>query len=162
MQVGITGHQRLSDEDSWTWVADTIRAALSPIEAPLIGISSLAIGADQLFAFLILKLGGELRVVLPFPTYADTFTPGKDLDGYRDLLSRAGAIEVLAAATSREQSYLAAGQRVVDLADWMIAVWNGKQAAGLGGTGDVVRYAVERGKRVLHIDPTARRVAQYF
>jgi hypothetical protein len=142
-------------------VADAIRAALSPIEAPWVGISSLAVGADQLFASLALELGGELRVVLPFPTYAETFAPGKDLDGYRDLLARARAIEVLPATASREQSYLAAGQRVVDLSDWMIAVWNGKQAAGLGGTGDIVRYAVEGDKRVLHIDPTTKGVTQY-
>jgi hypothetical protein len=160
MVVGISGHQRLQEDDAWPWVRDTIRSALSRVPPPLIGLSSLAIGADQLFSELILAQGGELRVILPFPKYRETFTTDKDLETYRTLLGRATSVEVLPALPDREESYLAAGQRVVDLADWMIAVWNGRQAVGLGGTGDIVQYALAKRKDVLHVDPELRRVTR--
>jgi hypothetical protein len=156
--LGVTGHQKLDDEEAWEWVAEEISAALSRSPPPLIGLSSLAVGADQLFAALVLARGGELRAVLPFAAYAETFSTGKDLDGYRALLGRAAAVEVLRARSGRQESYLAAGQRVVDLSDMVIAVWNGEEAAGLGGTGDIVRYALEGYKELLHVDPVRREV----
>jgi len=162
MVVGITGHQRLEKEDKWIWVRETIHSALSQVTPPVIGLSSLAIGADQLFSELILAQRGELRVILPFPKYRETFTTEKDLTTYRTLLGRAASVEILPALPNREESYLAAGQRVVDLSDWMIAVWNGRKAVGLGGTGDIVQYALAKSKEVLHVDPELRRVTRLF
>lgn len=158
MVLGVTGHQKLDDEEAWGWVAEEISAALSRSPPPLIGLSSLAVGADQLFAALVLAHGGELRAVLPFAGYAETFSPGKDLDGYRALLGRAASVEVLRARSGWQESYLAAGQRVVNLSDMVIAVWNGEEAAGLGGTGDIVRYALEEHKDLLHVNPVLREV----
>lgn len=158
MVLGVTGHQRLDDEDAWGWVAEEISAALSRLPPPLIGLSSLAVGADQLFAALVLAHGGELRAVLPFAAYAETFSPGKDLDGYRALLGRATSVEELQARSGRQESYLAAGQRVVDSSDMVIAVWDGEEAAGLGGTGDIVRYALGKHKELLHVNPVRREV----
>lgn len=62
-------------------------------------------------------------------------------------------IEVLPRKASDEESYLAAGQKVVDLSNMMIAVWNGKPAAGLGGTADIVDYALQKKKQLYHINP---------
>jgi hypothetical protein len=160
MVLGITGHQRIPQENVWPWVRDTLREVLSQAPPPLIGLSSLAIGADQLFSELILEQNGELRVVLPFPRYQETFTTEKDLENYRTLLGSAASVESLTARPNREESYLAAGQRVVDLSEWMIAVWNGRKAVGLGGTGDVVQYALAEHKDVLHVDPELRRVTR--
>ncbi len=42
------------------------------------------------------------------------------------------------------------------MADLMVAVWNGRPAAGLGGTADIVKYALNSGKPVLHLDPESR------
>ena len=158
MMVGITGHQRLDDESAWDWVANALRSALSEVPRPLIGISSLAIGADQLFAEIVLAQGGALRVVLPFPSYADSFEPGPHRDRYQALLVQATHVEILQPRASEEESYLAGGQHVANLSNRLIAVWNGKSAAGLGGTGDVVEYARSIGREVLHIDPVRREV----
>jgi len=43
--------------------------------------------------------------------------------------------------------------RVVDLADLLIAVWDGKPARGPGGTADVVAYAASAGKPYVWLDP---------
>jgi hypothetical protein len=158
MILGITGHQKLHDAGAWPWVRTALGSELERTAAPLVGYSSLAVGADQLFAELVLKLGGELRVVLPFAGYEEILSPGSDLDRYQELLGRAARIEELPALATRQESYMAAGQRVVDRAERVIAVWNGKEAAGLGGTGDVVRYALATGKDVLHINPVSRAV----
>lgn len=131
---------------------------LSDVVKPLIGIGSLAVGADQIFAETVLSRGGALHVVLPFEDYERTFDLGEARDSYQDLLRRAACVEILPVRGNDEESYMAAGRRVVDLADRMIAVWNGRKAAGLGGTGDVVAYALAAGKEVLHINPTLQTV----
>jgi hypothetical protein len=156
--IGVTGHRQLEDAAAWLWVEEALRTALAEAPRPLIGISSLATGADQLFATLLLEQGGELRVLVPFPTYEETFAPGSDRERYRELLARAASVETLPARDTAEESYLAAGQRIADLSDRMIAVWDGKKAAGLGGTGDIVQYARNVGKDVLHINPIRREV----
>lgn len=150
MIVGVTGHRRLADEG---WVGEAIGAVLSQVPRPLVGISSLASGADQLFAGLVLALGGELRAVLPFPEYEEDFAPGVERDRYRALLARAAHVEVLAEQPTKPESYLAAGKRVVDLSDLVVAVWDGKAGKGVGGTADAVRYARATGTSVLHVDP---------
>lgn len=156
MVIGITGHQRLDDDSAWSWVEDALRSALSEVPPPLIGISSLAIGADQLFAELILARGGVLHAVLPFPDYVETFDPGANRARYQVILARANHVEVLPARSSDQESYLAAGMRVVDLSNRLLAIWNGRKAQGLGGTGDIVSYARRIGRATLHIDPVRK------
>lgn len=156
MHVGITGHQRLQDEATWSWVASAIRGQLSRAGAPLVGVTSLAVGADQLFARLVLEQGGTLFAVLPFADIERTFSR-EDLPAYRDLRSRA-AVEILDTRETDGHSFLAAGMRVVDLSEVLLAVWDGEPARGKGGTADVVAYALARGKRLVHIDPVARTV----
>ena len=158
MRLGITGHQRLHEVEAWRWVEQAIQSVLAEAVPPLVGFSCLAIGADQIFAELVLQQGGELRVILPFKGYETTLAPGADLDRYCALLAQATEIEVLCGYTSREMAYLAAGQRVIDLSDRVIAIWNGDQAAGLGGTGDIVSYALQMKKDIVHINPTNKTV----
>jgi hypothetical protein len=156
MIVAITGHQKLADASGW--VREALREALAKVPPPLTGCSSLAAGADQIFAELVLARGGELRAVIPFAAYEETFQNGSDLGVYRFLRQRAAAVEVLTEYPDREESYWAAGRRVVDLADRILAVWNGKPAVGLGGTGDVVAYALAAGKPVLHLNPVSQQI----
>ena len=160
MVIGITGHQKLQQKTDWSWVEKAIHAILSRVPPPLIGLSSLAVGADQVFARLILQHGGELRVVLPFSKYEEIFATVHDLAEFRSLLGRAATVEILTECPDRQESYLAAGQRVVDLSDRMIAVWNGKTAAGLGGTGDIVHYSQSKQRHVLHINPATGEIKQ--
>lgn len=158
MIVAITGHQKLADGSGWDWVREAILAALAEFPHPLIGCSSLAAGADQIFAELVLARGGEIRAVIPFAAYEATFEASSDLASYRSLYRRAAAVEILSEHSDREESYWAAGRRVVDLADRVLAVWNGKAAAGLGGTGDVVAYALAAGKPVVHLNPISQQI----
>jgi hypothetical protein len=156
MRIGVTGHRHLPDHAAWGWVEGVVAISLSSLPAQLVGISSLAIGADQLFADLVLRRGGALYAVLPFERYERSFEAGEDRERYQALLKRAVEVEILSECTDDEQSYMAAGRRIVDRSDRMIAIWDGEKAAGLGGTGDVVEYARSTGKEIIHIDPVRR------
>lgn len=153
MRAGITGHQRLQDESQWDWVQSALKSICLDFNRPLVGLTSLAIGADQLFARVVLELGGNLEVIVPFPDYADRFHDKKARDTYVDLLSRATRVETLPNAGSDELAYLAAGQRIATTSDVLLAVWDGRPAKGLGGTADIVHFARRMGRRVIHINP---------
>ncbi len=64
MRVGITGHQRLDGPEAWPWVARVLRAELAKVAPPLVGVTSLAVGADQLLARLVLERHGTIHAVL--------------------------------------------------------------------------------------------------
>jgi hypothetical protein len=126
-------------------LAREIRAASG--RGPLSGITSLAIGADQLFAEMILHAGGTLHVIIPSEQYEATFdTWGRDK--YRMLLVQASEVEQLAFYEPTEEAFFAAGKRIVDLCETLLAIWDGQPSRGLGGTADVVHYAQESGHDV--------------
>jgi hypothetical protein len=152
VRIGVTGHQTLSSE-SLPWVTTQIDELLGSAGPRLVGVTSLAIGADQLFAQRVLACGGQIYAVIPHSDYSHTFKSTADRQQYEALLAEAKNVETLTGSTSPEEAYLMAGQRVVDLSDAVLAIWDGKPAAGKGGTGDAVEYAVKRGVRVFHLDP---------
>ncbi len=158
MRVGITGHQKLADGTAWVWVRSIIDGIFSEMEHPVLGLTSLAIGADQVFAKAVLEHAGRLHVVVPFAGYELRFADGEDREEYLRLLADAHIVEVLPSAGSDEASYLKAGIRIADESDLLIAVWDGQPARGLGGTADIVAYALSRGLHIRHLDPVRRSV----
>lgn len=160
MRVGITGHQRLKEPEGWGWVSRELDRLLSSFTPPLVGVTSLAVGADQLFADAVLRRGGSLEVVIPFEGYELTFPEGRDRQAYEQLLGHALRKEVLEKHGSDEEAYLASGKRMVELSELLITVWDGRPATGLGGTGDVVEYAVRRGKKTIHLNPVTQEVSE--
>lgn len=159
-KVGFTGHQNLDDPSGWEWVKTSLLQKLEALPQPLTGITSLAIGSDQLFARQILSLGGRLECVIPFADYQRTFE-GSDLKAYHHLLQKAQSVEKLAWNKSDEASYLAAGKRVVDLSECVFTVWDGQPARGLGGTADVVNYARSIDRKVIVFNPVLRTVYEF-
>jgi hypothetical protein len=142
--IGCTGHRDLPS-GALAYVRSGILAELPHDSDHLVGICSLAIGADQLFARLVLDVGGQLHVVIPSSRYEDTFAPD-EIGPYRALLDRARESETLAFPEPSEDAFLAAGKRVAELSDALIAVWDGQPALGKGGTADIVAFA--RGRAI--------------
>lgn len=154
MKIGITGHQHLASPDQWRWVQSELEKVIASVARPDdTAFSSLAIGADQRFADLVLARGLHLHVVIPCDSYADTFMNAPEKARYRDLLARAESKTVLPFAKPSEEAFLAAGRYIVESVDALLAVWNGKPATGKGGTGDVVAHAFVLGRRVIHLNP---------
>ena len=158
MRVGITGHQRLREPTGWDWVRRELDRLLSSFTPPLVGVTSLAAGADQLFADAVLRHGGSLEAVIPFDGYESTFSEERDRHEYLRLLQRALSKEVLEKFGSDEEAYLTSGKRMVDRSELLVAVWDGRPAAGMGGTGDVVSYATQQGKRIIHLNPLTQEI----
>ena len=158
MLIGISGHQRLQNPDSWEWVRRELENTLASFAQPIVGITSLAIGADTLFARMVLELGGSLKVVVPFAGYEEKFEEDQAKQEYWDLLNQATSVEVLQKKGTDEEAYYAAGKRVADLSKLVILVWNGKPAAGLGGTADIAGYARQCQKATIHLNPETREV----
>lgn len=151
MIVGITGHQDIP-HDALEAVKEGIAQALARFTGP-IGLSSLATGADQIFAKNVLQIGGRLHVILPCEGYDSTFSDKEALDCFRKLLTRAERVEKLEYNHPSEEAFLDAGRRIVDLSDVLMAVWDGGEAKGKGGTADIVRYAKTKGIEVVMIWP---------
>jgi hypothetical protein len=155
-RVGITGHRQLDDPAAWLWVADAMKAELAGVKPPLVGITSLAVGADQVLARVVLELGGEIYAVLPFAGIERSFS-AEELQAYRDLVNRA-TVEILDVPGTDSDAYLAAGQRVVALSDLLLAVWDGMEAKGRGGTADIVALAVRHRVPLIHMNPISRTI----
>lgn len=150
--LGVTGHQTIPPE-ARELVVGAIRDILSEADPPLSAVTSLAAGADQLFATEFLRTGGHLQVIVPSRRYEQTFTTDEDLALFRSLLAAAQVVTRLDYEEPSEEAFLAAGKIVVDNCERLIAVWDGEPARGLGGTADVVRYAREAGKAVSIVWP---------
>jgi hypothetical protein len=149
-RVGVTGHQNIPPH-----ALPAIRAEVAAVLAGVAGltaVSSLAAGADQILAESAVEHGGELLVVIPCTDYRDTLT-GPDRERFDRLTGLAAEWEVLAYPAPSEEAFMAAGRRVVDLSDRVVAIWDGRPAEGLGGTGDVVAYARSRALPVTVIWP---------
>ncbi|MFE3603089.1 hypothetical protein ACFXP3_31425 [Streptomyces sp. NPDC059096] len=146
-RIGVTGHRDIPAE-AYAHIRGAIAAVLHGQDGSMEALSSLAAGADQLFAVLALDHGAELTVVIPSGDYEDGFEDPAELDGYRRLKDRATLEVRMAYPHSTDEAYYAAGTYIADHCDRLLAVWDGRPARGLGGTGDIVRYARERGKPV--------------
>jgi hypothetical protein len=121
----------------------------------LVALSALAEGADRIFAEVALDLGYHLEVALPFARadYERTFTDQDTTPIFRTILARAASITELDGALSdTKAAYEAAGRHIVDKSNILVAVWDGKAAAGRGGTPEIIEYAVHAHKPVVWID----------
>ncbi len=167
-RVAVTGHRNIPDElaveraiervlDRITSTLDKVDVDATPIAWTI--VSPLARGADQLAAKTLLeRVDARLEVVTPFPLaeYRKDFSSDGELARFEGLLARAAAVNELACTVQfgelacdlgngealkalRDAAYLRAGERVVEASEVLLAIWNGRQAAGAGGTAEIVR-----------------------
>ncbi len=119
-------------------------------------ISPLAAGADQIVAEEALALGWELHAPLPFPhqVYAEDFDELTKMR-FRSLLERASAVIELpgtrATPATARAAYAAVGNQVVNDSDLLLAIWDGDDGRGEGGTFDVITMARERNIPIIWI-----------
>jgi hypothetical protein len=136
-------------------------ASLQPVTAAnlagkFVVVSSLAEGADRIVAEAGLDAGFALEVVLPLgrAEYTRDFETPESRTAYEQLLGRAAAVfELDGAADERPRAYEAAGFVMLANIDLLIAIWDGKQAAGIGGTAQIIARAIADGIPVIWIDP---------
>lgn len=147
VRVGVTGHRNLASEDVIEATVDQVldRRLVGSVRAEV--WSSLAEGADRLVARRVLaRPESSLVAVLPLPVddYERDFETTESRAEFHELLGRARRTDVVGAdeTGSRESAYERAGHAVVDGADVLFALWDGKPSRGQGGTAEVVEYAL--------------------
>ena len=155
--VGFTGHRHLRDPEKVKEVIGTVLDSVrADIPGQLVGYSSVAIGADTLFAETWLSSGLPWMALLPRAEndFRNDFTES-DWAKTSALLRRAARVQTLSGIkeAERDLAYLECGLLVVDEADLVIAVWDGKPSRGVGGTADIVTNARTLIKPLILIDP---------
>jgi hypothetical protein len=146
----VTGHRFLAERDR---LAAGVDEALRRIREafpgqPLTVISPLAEGADRLVVRRVLGSAGARLVVplpLPQPEYMADFQSAESGKEFLALLRRADQVIALPPSAAHDQACAAAGRYVMDHCDCLIALWDGQPAEGLGGTGEMVERARQRG-----------------
>lgn len=124
---------------------------LRSIDQPIVGWTSLAMGADQIFAEAVLAAGGGLVFVNPCQGVESTI--GADcIEAFERLRSVSREIPPPFPEPTPE-AFWAAGQTIADTVDQLIAVWDGEPSAGLGGTADVVEYRQSLGRPWVRVWP---------
>lgn len=155
--VGFTGHRHLRAPDKAKEVIRTVVDSLqTEIPGRSVGYSSVAIGADTLFVEEWLSSGLPWMALLPRAEH-DFKHDFNESDWARTLalLKKAARVQSLSGIkeAERDLAYLECGLLVVDEADVVVAVWDGKPSRGTGGTADIVGHARSLGKPLILIDP---------
>jgi hypothetical protein len=105
-----------------------------------------------------LSLGYELQCALPFErdTYRNDFADGSpERREFDTLLQRASAVtELDGDRNDSSAAYEAVGRFVLENSDVLIAIWDGLEARGVGGTGQIVAEALGLQVAVVVIPPT--------
>lgn len=138
-RIAVSGHCGLPPATAAV-VEHALRATLAGCDPGLVGVTCLADGADQIFARVVLDLGGTIEVMVPALRYRDGL-PAADHSAYDALFARATAVRHLDFVESTAESHMAASVRMLDDVERLIAVWDGLPARSFGGTADVVAHA---------------------
>ncbi len=114
----------------------------------------LAAGADQMAATSARAQDYEIRALLPFGSYEyeKDFAKGEEHAQFRSLLKDSDEVFCLPGSREKEQdAYLTVGKAVIAAADVIVAVWDGGEGNGPGGTAHIVDLALRAGVPVIHI-----------
>ncbi|MCJ7716318.1 MAG: hypothetical protein MUO54_07340 [Anaerolineales bacterium] len=146
LSIGVSGHRFLSEVDKLTSGIDQSLTYLEEIygESSFRVISSLAEGSDRLAVQRVLKRpGAQLVVPLPVPQedYLSDFKSPESKKEFLELLFQANKVINLPPTATRQEAYAAVGTYVLEHCDVLMVVWDGQEAQGIGGTGEVAAAA---------------------
>jgi hypothetical protein len=141
--VGVTGHTNLTAAAAELVYRDLLHGLRRFDGRPIIGVTCLAHGADQLFARAVLAAGGRYEVILPAADYRNRVVRPQQRPEFDDLVRLASRVSYTGLATSGVRAYVAASLAMLDRCDHLFAVWDGTDGES-GGTADVLRQARRR------------------
>ncbi len=171
IMLGVVGHRNIDTKNKR--LAAALKEQCASLRkryrhSPFVILSALAEGADRLMAKIALEeLRADLIAVLPMPEeeYEGDFETKESREDFRALLKRALFVKIApapggqttwpAGGEPRNEQYARAGAIIVDHAQVLFALWDGKPVRGTGGTADQVGW-FERGDSLndysLHAD----------
>ena len=116
-------------------------------------ITGMALGADMVFAIAVLELKKQgcnikLHCAIPCRNHSCKWTKTYQ-DLYNYILNKADIIKLVTDEDYKPWLMQKRNEYMVDLADKIIAVWDGSK----GGTYNCVKYAEKKGKEIIGILP---------
>jgi hypothetical protein len=160
--VAVTGHCQIGDTATIRFAEQALGALLARIQRAhpegVVALSGLAAGADTIFAEAALAHNIPLEACLACADITENFAPGPERERFDRLIAHSRRVHRLSFVERSNTAYMALGHWLVDSSNLLIAVWNGLPAVALGGTGDVVAYAQQRGRPVIHIHTVEKKI----
>jgi hypothetical protein len=135
-RIGVAGHQDLTTATG-ALLRSVLRRELRA-HSPLTGVCHLLPGADQAFARAVLDAGGRLEVILPAADYREQRINTEHLGEFDELLAAARSVRVAGFDRCCARAYAAADAIMLGCVDCLIAVWDGRTPARLGGIGGAI------------------------
>lgn len=141
MRVAATGHRpdKIGGYDFYApqrvWVRDQIKQALIDLKATH-GISGMALGVDQDFAYVCIELAIPFTAAIPFVGQEEAW-PQHSQEWYEWLLIRADDVVVVSPGGYSASKMQVRNEWMTDSCDVLLAVWDGSE----GGTRNCVNYA---------------------
>lgn len=116
-------------------------------------ITGMALGVDTIFALAVLELKDEgynikLHCAIPCRNHSCKWIK-ESVDLYNDILNKADIVKLVTDEEYKPYLMHKRNEYMVDLADKVIAVWNGSKS----GTANCVNYAKRKGKEIIYINP---------
>lgn len=105
------------------------------------GLTCLARGAGQIFAQVVLDLGGAIEVILASGDYGDRIRDPASRARYDAFVSQAAIVTTMPFDVAGPEAHMAASVYLVSSCDLLVAVWDGSPPDRRGGTADVVDHA---------------------
>lgn len=155
--VGVTSHRNIPAHEVEP-VRQRVRDFFAQLkrdfpELPLVVLSALAEGGDQLVAHEALAAGARLVAPLPLPRdmYIEDFTNPAVCAAFDALCDQAEIVQlpklkgqtrlaIEAPGLARDRQYAQAGIYIASHCHILLAIWDGKDSGRLGGTAQIVRY----------------------
>ena len=156
IRIAVTGHRFFDTNNDLT---DSIQKVLTQIIQDHPGaeyhlLSALAEGSDQ-FVVKIAQQDKEIKLIVPLPLpeeqYLLDFETDEGRKNFKHLLNIADKVLTLTKNSNHESAYDVLGSYLIDQCDVLIALWNGEYSGKRGGTGEVVKNALNAGKLVYWI-----------
>ncbi|TPG08190.1 hypothetical protein EAH75_00750 [Rhodanobacter glycinis] len=155
--VGVTSHRNIPAREIEP-IRQRVREFFAQLrhdfpELPLVVLSALAEGGDQLVAQEALAQGARLMAPLPLPRemYVDDFADPAVRASFDTLCSQAEivllpklmnqpSLAIGAQGMPRDRQYAKAGVYIASHCHILLAIWDGKASGRLGGTAQIVDY----------------------
>lgn len=153
MVVAFTGHRPnkvggyIVPNPRYRWITFEMEQALLSLE-PHFVISGMALGVDQWAAELAIKMHIPFIAAVPCKGQ-DLLWPRESQEKYKMLLSKATEIVYVSHDPYKMEMMQKRNEWMVDHCNTLVAVWDGTP----GGTGNCVKYAIEKGTHIVYIKP---------
>ena len=152
INIAITGHRDIVVTKQLKVDLKSFFKQLKPKYKTVKLLSPLADGADRLVADIYLEVfQKEANLIVPIPFNQERYMEDFDSESKEEFLEYLKiADEVFEVENTQGCNYKSVGVYVADKSDTLLALWDGTFNAKSGGTGDIVAYAREQGKEVVH------------